>query len=245
MTLEDGTELSPALGIGAFAEKTLVAAGQCTKVARGRDRRRSGLLGCGVMAGLGAAINTGDVEPRQDRGGDRVRRCRRGRDRRVGAGRRPHDHRGRHRRRRSSRRRRIGATHTVDSSEDDPVAAIQELTDGQRRRRRDRGGRPAGDVEAGVLRPRPRRHRRAGRRADPGHEVPRHPADRLFGRGGRSSRLVRRLPAEPRLPDAGRPYQQGRLDLDAFVSEEIGLDDVEAAFERMHHGDVLRSVVIL
>src|SRR6188508_1227934 len=32
MTLADGTELSPALGIGAFAEKTLVAAGQCTKV---------------------------------------------------------------------------------------------------------------------------------------------------------------------------------------------------------------------
>ena len=36
-------------------------------------------------------------------------------------------------------------------------------------------------------------------------------------------------------------YLQGRLDLDAFVSEEIGIDDVEAAFEKMHHGDVLRS----
>ena len=39
-------------------------------------------------------------------------------------------------------------------------------------------------------------------------------------------------------------YRQGRLDLDAFVSEEIGIDDVEAAFEKMRHGDVLRSVVI-
>ena len=38
---------------------------------------------------------------------------------------------------------------------------------------------------------------------------------------------------------------QGRLDLDAFVSEEIGLGDVEAAFEKMHRGDVLRSVVAL
>jgi len=38
--------------------------------------------------------------------------------------------------------------------------------------------------------------------------------------------------------------EQGRLDLDAFVTEEIGLGDVEAAFERMHQGDVLRSVVI-
>src|SRR5918996_3693816 len=61
MTLEDGTELSPALGIGAFAEKTLVAAGQCTKVDPEADAAAVGLLGCGVMAGIGAAINTGAV----------------------------------------------------------------------------------------------------------------------------------------------------------------------------------------
>src|SRR5690606_32065509 len=65
MTLADGelagTELSPALGIGAFAEKTLVAAGQCTKVDPAARPAAVGLLGCGVMAGLGAAINTGNV----------------------------------------------------------------------------------------------------------------------------------------------------------------------------------------
>src|SRR5690349_14287745 len=61
MTLEDGTELSPALGIGAFAEKTLVAAGQCTKVDPEARPAAAGLLGCGVMAGIGAAINTGGV----------------------------------------------------------------------------------------------------------------------------------------------------------------------------------------
>src|SRR3954463_5358176 len=61
MTLTDGTELSPALGIGAFAEKTLVAAGQCTKVDPAASPAAAGLLGCGVMAGLGAAINTGAV----------------------------------------------------------------------------------------------------------------------------------------------------------------------------------------
>src|SRR6201995_761542 len=59
MTLEDGTELSPALGIGSFAEKTLVAAGQCTKVDPAAPPQVAGLLGCGVMAGLGAAGNTG------------------------------------------------------------------------------------------------------------------------------------------------------------------------------------------
>jgi S-(hydroxymethyl)mycothiol dehydrogenase len=61
MTLLDGTPLSPALGIGAFAEKTLVAAGQCTKVDPAASPVAVGLLGCGVMAGLGAALNTGNV----------------------------------------------------------------------------------------------------------------------------------------------------------------------------------------
>src|SRR5919112_1317570 len=61
MTLEDGTELSPALGIGAFIEKTLVASGQCTKVDASADPAVAGLLGCGVMAGFGAAVNTGGV----------------------------------------------------------------------------------------------------------------------------------------------------------------------------------------
>ena len=40
-------------------------------------------------------------------------------------------------------------------------------------------------------------------------------------------------------------FQQGRLPLDKFVSEKIGIDDIEAAFEKMHRGDVLRSVVVL
>ena len=61
MTLTDGTELSPALGIGAFAEKTLVAAGQCTKVDKDAEAAAVGLLGCGVMAGFGAAVHTGGV----------------------------------------------------------------------------------------------------------------------------------------------------------------------------------------
>src|SRR3954463_8003533 len=61
MTLEDGTALSPALGIGAFAEKTLVHAGQAARVARAAGPEAAGLLGCGVMAGFGAAVNTGEV----------------------------------------------------------------------------------------------------------------------------------------------------------------------------------------
>ncbi|MEV8223325.1 alcohol dehydrogenase catalytic domain-containing protein, partial [Dietzia maris] len=54
MTLSDGTELTPALGIGAFIDKTLVHEGQCTKVDPAADPAVAGLLGCGVMAGIGA-----------------------------------------------------------------------------------------------------------------------------------------------------------------------------------------------
>src|SRR3954463_3770909 len=61
MTLEDGTALSPALGIGAFASLTLVHAGQAARVARAAGPEAAGLLGCGVMAGFGAAVNTGEV----------------------------------------------------------------------------------------------------------------------------------------------------------------------------------------
>src|SRR5947209_2957277 len=60
MTL-DGTPLSPALGIGAFAELTLVAAGQCVKIDERARPEAAGLIGCGVMAGFGAAVNTGGV----------------------------------------------------------------------------------------------------------------------------------------------------------------------------------------
>ena len=61
MTLPDGTPLSPALGIGAFTELTLVAAGQAVKVPDEANPAAAGLIGCGIMAGLGAAVNTGGV----------------------------------------------------------------------------------------------------------------------------------------------------------------------------------------
>ena len=83
MTLTDGTELTPALGIGAFADKTLVHQVQCTKVDPEADAAVAGLLGCGVMAGLGAA-STPARRPRRHRRGDRLRWRRRRRDRRGG-----------------------------------------------------------------------------------------------------------------------------------------------------------------
>jgi S-(hydroxymethyl)mycothiol dehydrogenase len=142
--------------------------------------------------------------------------------------------------------RGMGATHTVNSKQADPVEAIQELT----------GGFGADVVIDAVGRPETWKQAFYARDLagtvvlvgvpTPEMKVPEMPLLDFFGRGGslKSSWYGDCLPSRdfPLLVDL---YQQGRLDLDAFVSERIALDEVEQAFERMHHGDVLRSVVIL
>ncbi|MEU3460231.1 S-(hydroxymethyl)mycothiol dehydrogenase [Streptomyces sp. NPDC006733] len=244
MTLEDGTELSPALGIGAFAEKTLVAAGQCTKVDPAVSPAVAGLLGCGVMAGIGAAINTGGVGR-----GDSVAVIGCGGvgdaaiagSRLAGAGRiiavDIDD-------RKLETARRMGATHTVNSRSTDAVEAIRELT----------GGFGADVVIEAVGHPETYKQAfyardLAGTVVLVGVPTPEMtlelPLLDVFGRGGslKSSWYGDCLPSRdfPVLIDL---HLQGRLDLGAFVTEEIGLGDIEKAFARMHEGDVLRSVVV-
>ena len=245
MTLEDGTALSPALGIGSFAEKTLVAAGQCTKVDPAASPAAAGLLGCGIMAGIGAAINTGGVGR-----GDSVAVIGCGG---VGsaavAG---ANLAGASRiiavdleERKLDWARSFGATHTVNAREKDPVEAIRELT----------GGFGADVVIEAVGRPQTYEQAfyardLAGTVVLVGVPTPEMrlelPLLDVFGRGGalKSSWYGDCLPSRdfPMLIDL---YLQGRLDLDGFVTEEIGLGDVEAAFGRMEHGEVLRSVVRL
>ncbi|MEU9309723.1 S-(hydroxymethyl)mycothiol dehydrogenase [Streptomyces sp. NPDC048256] len=246
MTLAStGQELSPALGIGAFAEKTLVAAGQCTKVDRAASAAAAGLLGCGVMAGIGAAINTGNVGR-----GDSVAviGCGGVGDAAVVGARLAgaakiiavdiDD-------RKLATARRLGATHTVNSRQSEPVEAIRELT----------GGFGADVVIEAVGRPETYRQAfyardLAGTVVLVGVPTPEMklelPLLDVFGRGGtlKSSWYGDCLPSRdfPVLIDL---YLQGRLDLDAFVTETIGLDEVEKAFDRMHGGEVLRSVVLL
>ncbi|NMD56717.1 MULTISPECIES: S-(hydroxymethyl)mycothiol dehydrogenase [Tsukamurella] len=245
MTLEDGTELSPALGIGAFAEKTLVHQGQCTKVDPEADPAVVGLLGCGVMAGLGAAVNTGGVAR-----GDTVAviGCGGVGDaaiagaRLVGArtiiavDRDP---------KKLEWARELGATHTVNAAETDAVEAIQELTDGFGADVViDAVGRPETWKQAFYARD------LAGTVVLVGVPTPDMTLDMplidFFSRGGalKSSWYGDCLPERdfPQLVDL---YRQGRLPLEKFVTERIGLDEVENAFATMHRGEVLRSVVVL
>ncbi|WP_152365365.1 S-(hydroxymethyl)mycothiol dehydrogenase [Microlunatus speluncae] len=244
MTLEDGTELSPALGIGAFADKTLVHAGQCTKVDPAARPAAAGLLGCGVMAGLGAAINTGNVG-RGDTvaviGCGGVGSAAIAGARLAGASKIVaidiDD-------RKLSKAKELGATDVINSSTGDPVEQLQALT----------GGFGADVAIEAVGRPETYRQAFYGRDLAgtvvlvgvPTPEMKLElPLLDVFGRGGalKSSWYGDCLPDRdfPMLIDL---YLQGRLPLDAFVSEEIGIDGIEAAFDKMHRGDVLRSVVV-
>ncbi|WP_129291765.1 S-(hydroxymethyl)mycothiol dehydrogenase [Streptomyces sp. N1] len=243
MTLKDGTELTPALGIGAFAEKTLVAAGQCTKVDPTVSPAVAGLLGCGVMAGIGAAINTGQVGR-----GDSVAviGCGGVGDAAIVGARLAgaakivavdiDD-------RKLEMAKAMGATHTVNSRISTPVEEIRALTDGHGADVViDAVGRPETYQQAFYARD------LAGTVVLVGVPTPDMTLDLplldVFGRGGslKSAWYGDCLPSRdfPMLVDL---HQQGRLDLGAFVTETIGIGDVEQAFQRMHDGDVLRSVV--
>lgn len=243
MTLEDGTPLSAALGIGAFAQKTLVAAGQAVKVDPRARPEAAGLIGCGIMAGFGAAANTGGVGR-----GDTVAVIGAGG---VGdaaiaaaslAGARtviavdvdP---------RKLEWAQRFGATHTVDARTQDPVEAIRSLT----------GGFGADLVIDAVGRPETfkqaffaRDH--AGTVVLVGVPEPTMklelPLLEVFSRGGavKSSWYGDCLPSRD-FPALIELYLAGRLDLDGFVSETIPLEGVEEAFAKMSRGEVLRSVV--
>ena len=243
MTL-DSKELSPALGIGAFAEKTLVAAGQATKVNPAAKPEVAGLIGCGVMAGLGAAMNTGQVSR-----GDSVAvfGCGGVGDAAIEGSRLA----GAHTiiavdidDKKLECAKEFGATHVIDSTKVDPIEAIREITDGN-------GVDVA--IEAIGL---PVTYEQAFYSRDlagtvvlvgvPNPEMKIElPMIEIFGRGGtlKSSWYGDCLPSRdfPMLIDL---YLQGRLELDRFVSETIGLDEVEEAFHKMERGEVLRSVVV-
>jgi S-(hydroxymethyl)mycothiol dehydrogenase len=244
MTLESGQELSPALGIGAFVEKTLVHAGQCTKVNPAAKPEVAGLLGCGVMAGIGAAINTGGVGR-----GDSIAviGCGGVGDAAIAGANLagastiiaidtdP---------RKLEWAKGFGATHTVNAREQDVVEAVQALTDGNGADVVvDAVGRPETFKQAFYARD------LAGTVVLVGVPTPEMtvelPLGDIFGRGGatKSSWYGDCLPSRdfPMLVDL---HLQGRLPLEKFVSETIALDGVEGAFDKMRRGEVLRSVVV-
>ncbi|AZS88488.1 S-(hydroxymethyl)mycothiol dehydrogenase [Streptomyces griseoviridis] len=245
MTLTDGTPLANALGIGAFAERTLVAAGQAVRIDPAARPEAAGLIGCGVMAGYGAAVHTGGVGR-----GDSVAvigcggvgdaaiagACLNGAMKVIAVD--VDD-------KKLDRAERFGATHTVNSRGTDPVEAVLALTDGHGVDLAiDAVGRPETFRQAFYMRD------HAGLLVQVGVPAPETrvelPLLDVFSRGGaiKSSWYGDCLPSRD-FPFLIDQYLYGLLDLNAFVSETIALDQVEAAFAKMRRGEVLRSVVVL
>ena len=245
MTLGDGTPLTAALGIGAFCALTLVDAEQAVRVDARARPEAAGLVGCGIMAGFGAALNTGALSR-----GDSVAviGCGGVGDAAIAGARLA----GAHTiigvdidDRKLEWARDFGATHTINSSDSDPVERIRELT----------GGNGVNVAIEAVGTPETYRQAFYSRDLagtlvlvgvpDPTMRVELPMLD-VFGRGGalKSSWYGDCLPSRdfPMIIDL---YLQGRLDLERFVSDTIKLEEVEAAFGRMERGEVLRSVVVL
>ncbi|MFC7376344.1 S-(hydroxymethyl)mycothiol dehydrogenase [Brachybacterium sp. GCM10030268] len=248
MTLTDGTELEPALGIGAFAEQTLVHEGQCTKVSEEAPAEVAGLLGCGVMAGIGAAVNTGAIQRGESvavigLGGVGCAAIAGAKlagattiigldvdEKKLPAA------------------EELGATHTVNTGGLSPqqvAEKVQELTDGF-----------GADVvidAVGI----PQTYETAFYSRDLAGRVvlvgvP-HPDATLtlplldvFGRGGslKSSWYGDCLPERdfPYLTDL---FLQGRLPLDRFVTGRTDLAGVDEALDALHEGNTLRTVAVI
>ncbi len=246
MTLADGTVLTPALGIGAFAEQTLVSAAQCTKVDPAASPAAAGLLGCGVMAGFGAATYTGGIGR-----GDSIAvfGCGGVGDAAIAAAKLAgattiiavdlDD-------RKLAWAQEFGATHTINAGAGDVVERVKALT----------GGNGADVCVEAVGNPKVLEQAFFARDLagtvvqvgvpTPDMTMPAMPLIEFFGRGGalKPSWYGDCLPTRdfPMLIDL---YLQGRFPLDKFVSETIALDEVEDAFHKMERGEVLRSVVVL
>lgn len=243
MTLPDGTPLTPVLGVGSLAEKTLVHAGQCTKIDPAVDPAAAALLGCGIATGIGTALHTGAVE-RGDSvavfGCDATGIAAIAGARLAGAD--PIiavDHTERNLKWANN----FGATHTINSSAADVVPPILALTNDLgadvvidttarletwKQAFRARG--PAGTLVMLGL-PSPDQHL----------DIPLH---ELRVRSGsiKSAWYGDTLPSRD-FPALIGSYRQGLLNLDGFVTETISLSEVEQALSKLRQRDVLRSVV--
>lgn len=241
----DGQDLGQMAASGTFSEETIVPATGAVKVDADIPMTSAALIGCGVLTGFGAAVNTADI-----REGDTVavigcggvglnviqgaRYA--GAERVIGIDMVPL---------KLDLAKQFGATDVVDASDGDPVSKVMEMTD-------QRGA----DVAFEVIGLGPTIEQTVN----------------MTRRGGQSilvgvpkMEVMLNLPAffgvvlqektikgcwygssnvHKDVPKLARLYAEGQLKLDELVSREIKLDDVNDAFRAMEQGEVARSVIV-
>ncbi|MBA3414016.1 MAG: zinc-binding dehydrogenase [Chloroflexia bacterium] len=246
MRTSDGELLTPILGIGTFCTHTLLHSRQCIKYDPALPPEQMSLIGCGVMTGVGAALYTADVRPGSSVAvfgcggvGDSVIMGARlaGATTVIAVDIDPQ---------KLEWAKGYGATHTVDASAGDPVAAIKELTGGFGVNYSfEAVGRPETTLQAILSRD------LAGTCvvigvAGPNSTIDSFPLGAFFNLGGslRVSWYGDCLPTRD-FPLLAEWYRQGKLDLDGLVTRTVALEEVEEAFHAMERGETLRSVIRL
>jgi S-(hydroxymethyl)glutathione dehydrogenase/alcohol dehydrogenase len=240
----DGTALLAAFGTATFGEETIVPERACVPIDAAFPLPLAALVGCGVVTGVGAVINSARVEPGASVaivgcGGVGLSAIQGARlagaapiiavDRVAS---------------KLELARHSGASEVVDASVTDAVAAVRELTGG-------RGVDYAFEVvgRSDTIRTAFDMTRRAGTCTIVGAgsftDMVEFGAMQLMV----DAKTVRGCvygstdPARD-FPEIVRLQQAGRLDLESLVTRTIGLEDLNEAFRAMVEGEVARSVIV-
>ena len=232
------------MGTSTFAEYAIVPEIALARVRQDAPFEKICLLGCGVTTGIGAVLNTARVEPGSSvaifgLGGVGLSVIQgaimAGAERIIAVDTNP---------RKEELARQLGATDFVNpSAVDDIEAAIIEMTDGGV----DYSFECIGNVETmgNALRC---CHKGWGEAiivgvAGAGQEIHARPFLLVTGRVWRGSAFggVKGRTELPRYVDR---YMAGRIHLDEMVSRTLPLEEINTAFDLMHDGEVIRSVVL-
>ena len=241
LALADGGRLNQFLNLSSFAEAMLVHEHAVVKVREDMPFDRAALVGCGVTTGVGAVLNTARIEAGSSVavvgcGGVGLSAVQGARLASAGqiiavdmnAG-------------KLELAEKMGATHTVNASEVDPVEAVRELSSG------------GGDYSFEAI----------------GLKITAAQCFQMLGKGGTAT-VVGMIPEGVHIEVRGEDfldekriqgsnmgsnrfrvdmpryvdfYLQGKLNLDDMVSAEVRLEDVNEALAALDTGEVARQVI--
>ncbi len=228
--------------LSSFAEQMLVHENAIVKITKDMPLDRAALIGCGVVTGVGAVINTAKVTPGSTVAiigcGGIGLNCVQGAvlagaARIIAVDRVPA---------KLELAKKFGATDVVNASDGDPVEQVKELTSGGVEYSFEAIGLKATTEQAWSM-------LRTGGTATIigmipiGTMIEIHGVELLFEKKIQGSMMgSNRFRIEmPRYVDL---YLNGRLNLDDLVSQRIGLDQVQEGFEALKKGEIARSVIV-
>jgi alcohol dehydrogenase len=240
----DGSVVHHHLGVSAFAEHAVVSRRSLVKIDPTLPLDEAALFGCAVLTGVGAVVNTAKVQAGTSvavigLGGVGLNALLAaeavGARRVVAVDVIPE---------KLALARELGATDTFDASDPDCAAQIKAATGGGV----DYAFEMAGSVKAMDLAYRVTR--RGGETISAGlshpseHFALQHVSLVAEERTVKGSYIGSCVPQRD-VPRYIALYQQGKLPVDKLMSERIGLEDLNAAFDRLATGHTVRQVLVL